>query len=210
MTSTDACGTRATEVARGWSHGSRDLGDVATSGCEDSGTLGGAVARALLAELVAALKPDPALRRDVASLLGSAVPVPRADDRLPTVADVAVMLDVSERSVCRALRDGRLCGDRIGSSWRISPAAADDWRAGRRVQPVTDRAPRRIRRCSPLLGRVASLRKRCPRAAPTAGGVAPEGQLRRRSARYPCELVACLVLRPPSGALIEGGQWHER
>ena len=122
---------------------SRDIGEVATSGRENSQTLGGVVARALLAELVAALKADPGLRRDVASLLQSPAPSPPSDERLMTVAEVAALFGVSERSVYRALRDGRLRGSRLGSSWRISAAAVDDWKAGRRGRPVTTRSPQR-------------------------------------------------------------------
>ena len=92
--------------------------------------LEGAVARALLAELVAALKSDPVLRRDVVALLQSPHPSSRADERLMTVSEVAAVLKVSKRSIYRALRDGRLRGDRVGSSWRISSAAVDKWKAG--------------------------------------------------------------------------------
>ena len=121
----------------------RDIEGVATSGREDSGALGVAVAHALLAELVAALKADPLLRQDLAALLEVPEPSACRDERLMTVGDVAAMLGVSERSVYRALRDGRLRGDRIGSSWRISVAAVDDWKGGGRGRRAPDRTPRR-------------------------------------------------------------------
>lgn len=121
----------------------RDIEGVATSGREDSGALGVAVARALLAELVAALKADPLLRQDLAALLEVPEPSACRDEPLMTVGDVAAMLGVSERSVYRALRDGRLRGDRIGSSWRISVAAVDDWKGGGRGRRAPDRTPRR-------------------------------------------------------------------
>jgi excisionase family DNA binding protein len=116
---------------------------VATSKGLDSGTLGSAVARALLAELVAALKADPVLCRDVVALLE----LPRArsssDDHAMTVGEVAAALKVSERSVYRALRDGRLRGQRLGSSWRISAAAVEDWKLGRRGGAASPTPPRR-------------------------------------------------------------------
>ena len=96
------------------------------------------MARALLAELVAALKDDPVLRRDVSALFQVSGAL-RADDRLMTVAEVAAVLEVSERSVYRALRDGRLRGSRIGSSWRISSMAVDDWKGERRRSTTAGR-----------------------------------------------------------------------
>jgi len=107
---------------------------VVTSGSEDSGVLEGAVARALLAELVAALKADPVLRRDVVALLQPTRSPSTSDERLMTVAEVAAAVKLSERSVYRALRNGRLRGDRVGSSWRISSAAVDEWKAAARCE----------------------------------------------------------------------------
>jgi excisionase family DNA binding protein len=102
------------------------------------------VARAFLAELVAALKADPLLRSDVVQLLQATAAPTRTDDRAMTVAEVAAALKVSERSVYRALREGRLRGAPIGSSWRISSAAVEDWKAGRRdgtCEPAPARRP---------------------------------------------------------------------
>jgi len=62
---------------------------VATSGREESGVLEGAVARARLAELVAALKADPALHRDVVALLQPTRSPSGSDERPMTVAEVA-------------------------------------------------------------------------------------------------------------------------
>lgn len=171
----------------------RDVGDVATSGREDSGTLGGAVARALLAELVAALEADPMLRWDLAELLDAPVSSAGRDERLMTVTDVAAMLGVSERSVYRALRDGRLRGDRIGSTWRISAAAVDDWKAGRRVHPVLDRAPRRSTLLAAPWPRSIATKEVPPRRANGRGRGAGEATP-TRSARYSRDYAACLVL----------------
>jgi len=116
---------------------------VVTSGSEDSGVLEGALARALLAELVAAPKADPVLRRDVVALLQPTRSPSTSDERLMTVAEVAAAVKLSERSVYRALRNGRLRGDRVGSSWRISSAAVDEWKGGRTLRTAARPLPRR-------------------------------------------------------------------
>lgn len=86
--------------------------------------------RVLLAELVAALRADPVLRRDVVALLQEPRSSTGGDARVMSVEEVAAAVRVSERSVYRALRDGRLRGDRIGSRWRISAAAVEEWKVG--------------------------------------------------------------------------------
>ena len=116
---------------------------MATSAREDSGVPEGAVARALLAELVAALKADPVLHRAVVALLQVTHAPPHRDDCVMTVGEVAAELKVSERSVYRALRDGRLRGDRVGSSWRISSAAVDEWKGGGAARTAESPQPRR-------------------------------------------------------------------
>lgn len=88
-----------------------------------------AIVRALAAELVLALRASGELRHDVCEALGLDVRATgrREPEVALTVAEVAASLNVSERSVYRALRDGRLRGTRIGTCWRISPEALTDW-----------------------------------------------------------------------------------
>ena len=62
----------------------------------------------------------------VDGLAGSAS-VDRADDRWLRVSEVAERVGACERTVYRALRSGALVGERLGSRWRIRPAAVEAW-----------------------------------------------------------------------------------
>src|SRR3954470_15887719 len=44
-----------------------------------------------------------------------------------SVAEVAARVGLSRRTVYRALASGALVGERVGSCWRIRPAAVTDW-----------------------------------------------------------------------------------
>ncbi len=57
------------------------------------------------------------------------------DNKFLTVPDVAEMLDVSEETVRRWLRDGRLDGVMIGrrAGWRIRPESVEEMLEAMRV-----------------------------------------------------------------------------
>jgi excisionase family DNA binding protein len=56
----------------------------------------------------------------------AAAPAPGAIELL-TPANAALVLNVSETDVLSALADGSLKGKKIGTSWRITRAALDDF-----------------------------------------------------------------------------------
>lgn len=80
-------------------------------------------------------------------LATSAAPEP-ADDRRLKVSEVAERVGACERTVYRALRSGALAGERLGTHWRIHPAAIDAWLAASR-EPSPARRPSAARAMSP-------------------------------------------------------------
>ena len=78
--------------------------------------------------------------RDVTGVLAHAAPAPHAlkplafqadalrePDHMLTPAEVARRCAVSERTVYRALRSGALAGVKLGTVWRVHPAALERW-----------------------------------------------------------------------------------
>jgi len=72
---------------------------------------------------------DAELDERVATRLGQVLVGGPSDDVWSSVTDVAARLGVHPRTVYRALRAGRLQGDRVGSRWRVKPDALADWLA---------------------------------------------------------------------------------
>ena len=71
--------------------------------------------------------------------LAASAAVEAADDRWLKVSEVAQRVGACERTVYRALRSGALAGERLGTRWRIRPAAVDAWLSGSREPSVPER-----------------------------------------------------------------------
>jgi excisionase family DNA binding protein len=107
------------------------------------------LAEALAAALAAAVEAS--VEQLVAVHVGGAQPhAPAQLDRWLSVAEVAELVGVSERTVHRALRSGALLGHRAGgagSRWHIRPEAVTAWvepqPAAPPSRPAAPAAPRR-------------------------------------------------------------------
>lgn len=71
-------------------------------------------------------------------------------ERWLRVSEVAARVGACERTVYRALRSGRLAGERLGARWRIRPEGVEAWLASssdpRPAPPRPARAPARHQR----------------------------------------------------------------
>src|SRR4051794_40538312 len=65
-----------------------------------------------------------------------------AADRWLKASEVAERVGACERTVYRALRSGALSGERLGTRWRIRPAAVDAWLAEPSDTPAAKPLPR--------------------------------------------------------------------
>ena len=97
---------------------------------------------------------------------------PQQGERWLRVSEVAERVGACERTVYRALRSGRLAGERLGAQWRIRPEAVAAWLAASADPPP---APARPARGPTAPGRraaeAASYRTRArARARPEAEG----------------------------------------
>ncbi len=64
------------------------------------------------------------------------VPRPRVPERMMSVQEAADWLNVSEKTVRRAIEAGALQASRIGRQWRISPEDLRHFVEGRSNAPV--------------------------------------------------------------------------
>lgn len=125
----------------------------------------------LLAEALVGRVED-LIRERADRLAASAAPEPAVDRRLK-VSEVAERVGACERTVYRALRSGALAGERLGTHWRIHPAAIDAWLAASR-EASSARRPSAARAVSPspvqprektFMARARALRSTPPAAA---------------------------------------------
>ena len=102
------------------------------------------------------------------------------EDRWLKVSEVAERVGACERTVYRALHSGALEGERLGSHWRIRPAAVDAWLAGSHGRRAATRRSDGSRAASPTAGaaraRAFKARARALRRMPTDVQPTPNGR----------------------------------
>ena len=74
-------------------------------------------------------------------------------DKPFNVKQVSEMLDLSERTIFRLIKDGKLKGFKIGREWRFAQKDIDDYIAGQREE--AEREIRQKRKTDPKLPAVA-------------------------------------------------------
>ncbi|MBN1314518.1 MAG: helix-turn-helix domain-containing protein [Anaerolineales bacterium] len=52
---------------------------------------------------------------------------PPMDDRILTVEEVAIFLQLSEATIYKMAQDGKIPAKRVGRSWRFSHAQIQEW-----------------------------------------------------------------------------------
>jgi excisionase family DNA binding protein len=70
-----------------------------------------------------------------------------------TIKQVKEMLDLSERTIFRLIKDGKLKGFKVGREWRFEQKDIDDYIAGQRAE--AEREIRQKRKTDPKLPAVA-------------------------------------------------------